>query len=72
MNGPKRHYSDFKTYKDTFERLRPLFWLLYRLNRVPKSFYMKFTHPDPSVPRAGAAREPEPAVAPVPGMRETN
>jgi hypothetical protein len=72
MNGPRRHYSDFKTYKDTFERLRPLFWLLYRLNRVPKSFYMKFTHADPSRPRAGAVREPEPTVLPVPGVRETN
>ena len=47
MNLPKKTYRDFKTYKKTFERLRFLFWILYKLNRVPKSFYLKFTKPDP-------------------------
>ncbi len=47
MTAPLKHYSDYPTYKKTFERLRPLFWLLYKMDRVPKSFYMKFTHPDP-------------------------
>ena len=47
MNLPKRTYRDFKTYKKTFERLGWLFWILYKLNRVPKSFYLKFTKPDP-------------------------
>lgn len=47
MNLPKRTYRDYQTYKHTFEHLRPLFWLLYKLQRVPKSFYMKFTAPDP-------------------------
>jgi N-acetyl sugar amidotransferase len=42
MRQPKRHWSDFKTYKRTFERLRWLFWILYKLDRVPKSFYLKF------------------------------
>ena len=42
MEAPHRHYSEFPNYKATFERLRPLFWLLYRLNRVPKTFYVKF------------------------------
>jgi N-acetyl sugar amidotransferase len=51
MRLPHRHYSDYKTYKPTFERLRPLFWALYKLDRVPKSFYMKFTRPDPSAPQ---------------------
>ncbi len=50
MNLPRRTYRDFKTYKPVFERLRPLFWLLYKLNRVPKSFYIKFTAPDPLPP----------------------
>ena len=50
MRSPQRHYSDFKTYKPTFERLRALFWLLYKLDRVPRSFYIKFTRPDPSTP----------------------
>lgn len=62
MQGPRRHYSDFATYKEAFERLRPLFWLLYKLDRVPKSFYMKFTRPDPAPPLPEAVREPEPAV----------
>ena len=47
MHLPKRTYRDFKTYKHTFEQMRWIFWLLYKLNRVPKSFYMKYTYPDP-------------------------
>lgn len=42
MNLPIRTHHDFRTYKRTFERLRFLFWVLYRLDRVPKSFYVKF------------------------------
>jgi N-acetyl sugar amidotransferase len=61
MSAPLRHYSDYGTYKKTFERLRPLFWLLYKLDRVPKSFYMKFTQPDPSTP----ARRSEPLEQPI-------
>ena len=38
MEAPRRHYSDYPTYKRTFERLRLLFWLLYKLDRVPKTF----------------------------------
>ncbi len=47
MNLPRKTYRDYRTYKKIFERLRPLFYALYKLNRVPKSFYIKFTHPDP-------------------------
>jgi N-acetyl sugar amidotransferase len=46
MALPRRTYREFPTYKRTFERMRPLFWLLYRTHRVPKSFYMKYTVPD--------------------------
>ena len=42
MAAPRRHYTDYPTYKKAFERLRPLFWLLYKLDRVPKTFYVKF------------------------------
>lgn len=42
MEADQTHYSDFPTYKSTFERLRPFFWLMYKLDRVPKSFYVKF------------------------------
>jgi N-acetyl sugar amidotransferase len=47
MNLPKRTYREFKTYKRTFERLRWFFWLLYKTNRVPKSFYLKYTAREP-------------------------
>lgn len=47
MTGPTQTYRDFPTYKSTFERLRPLFWLLYKAERVPQSFYLKYTRPHP-------------------------
>lgn len=43
MTLPKKTYRDYQTYKETFERLRPFFWLMYKLELVPKSFYMKYT-----------------------------
>lgn len=59
MDAPRKTYADYATYKRTFERLRPLLWVLYKADRVPKSFYMKFTRPDPGVePRSVAARQP--------------
>ena len=47
MSQPKKTYRDYKTYKSTFEKMRPFWWLMYKLNRVPKSFYMKFCFSDP-------------------------
>ena len=49
MTAPRRHYTDYPTYKATFERLRILFWILYKLDRVPKTFYVKFCQPQPGV-----------------------
>jgi len=43
MTLPKRTYRDFSTYKPTFERMRPFFYLMYKANLVPKSFYIKYT-----------------------------
>jgi hypothetical protein len=43
MTQPKHTYTEFKTYKPTFERLRPLFYVMYKANLVPKSFYVKYT-----------------------------
>jgi hypothetical protein len=43
MNLPRRSYKDYPTYKRTFERMRPFFWVMYRMDLVPKSFYMKYT-----------------------------
>ncbi len=52
MALPKRSYHEFKTYKKTFERMKWIFWFLYKMNRVPKSFYIKYTSPDfPLTPR---------------------
>lgn len=42
MNAPKKHYTDYPTYKRTFERLRPFFYLLYKKGYVTRSFYDKF------------------------------
>jgi hypothetical protein len=45
MHGPRRSFRDFKTYKTRFERLRPMFFLLAKANRVPMSFYLKYCFP---------------------------
>lgn len=42
MTMPLSHYTQHKTYKQTFERLRPLFFSLYKLGYVTRSFYMKY------------------------------
>lgn len=47
MNGPKRSFRDFKTYKRRFERLRPLFKILADRHLVPRSFYIKYCFPLP-------------------------
>lgn len=43
MDLPLKSYKDYRTYKKSFERMRPFFWLMYKMNLVPKSFYVKFT-----------------------------
>lgn len=47
MTLPKKTYKDYPTYKKTFERMRPFFWLMAKLNLIPMSFYMKYTKPSP-------------------------
>jgi len=47
MHLPKKTYRDYRTYKRTFERMRWFWWLMYKAHRVPKSFYIKWTRPDP-------------------------
>ncbi len=42
MNDKPLHYTHFKTYKQTFELLRPFFYLLYKSGYVTKSFYLKY------------------------------
>ena len=43
MKGPRKSYKDYKTYKQRFERLRPLFFVLAKMSLVPMSFYIKYT-----------------------------
>jgi len=43
MRLQRKTYRNYRTYKNTFERLRWVFWVMYRLELVPKSFYLKYT-----------------------------
>lgn len=43
MQGPKKTYRDYKTYKKRFEHLRLFFFILAKANLVPMSFYIKYT-----------------------------
>lgn len=42
MAEQPKHFTHYTTYKRTFERLRPFFYLLYKKGYVTKSFYHKF------------------------------
>jgi N-acetyl sugar amidotransferase len=42
MAAPISHYTQHVTYKQTFERLRPFFFALYKAGYVTRSFYEKF------------------------------
>jgi len=43
MMLPRKTYRDYKTYKRTFERMKWVFWCMYKLDLVPKSFFLKYT-----------------------------
>ena len=47
MSGQQRSFRDFKTYKERFEMLRPMFKVLADNDLVPRSFYLKYCHPIP-------------------------
>lgn len=42
LTYPTKTHNDFKTYKSTFKKLKPLFWLAYKRNLIPKTFYTKY------------------------------
>jgi hypothetical protein len=42
MALPRRTHSDYPTYERTFRAMKPFWWALYKADRVPKSFYVKF------------------------------
>lgn len=46
MNAPRHTYRDYKTYKKTFEKMRWFYWVMYKMDLIPKSFYLKFTRKD--------------------------
>lgn len=43
MKLPIKTYRHYKTYKPIFEHYKWFFWLLYKMNLVPHSFYIKYT-----------------------------
>lgn len=43
MRGPVKSFRDYPTYKSLFEKLRPFFYVMAKLNLVPMSFYIKYT-----------------------------
>jgi len=43
MTMPKRYFKEFRTYKQLFERMRPFFWLMAKMDLIPMSFYIKYT-----------------------------
>jgi len=43
MTMPKRTFRDFKTYKPVFEKMRPFFWVMAKMDFIPMSFYLKYT-----------------------------
>lgn len=45
MSATPRYWYEFPTYKKRFENLRPLFYVLQKMNLVPKSFYLKYCFP---------------------------
>ena len=59
MTLPKRSYREYKTYRKTFQRLKPLFRILAERDLVPKTFYLKFTQEDEA---AGQTTQPSPAA----------
>lgn len=39
---PVKSAKDYPTYLPTFRRMKPFFWIMYKADLVPKSFYMKY------------------------------
>jgi N-acetyl sugar amidotransferase len=39
---PVKSAKDYSTYLPTFRRMKPFFWIMYKADLVPKSFYMKY------------------------------
>ena len=46
MSATIKSYRDYETYKPTFERWRPFFYLMAKMELIPWSFYIKYTSKD--------------------------
>lgn len=42
MRSSLKSAKDYKTYHQTFKRLKPFFYLMYKMDLVPKNFYVKY------------------------------
>jgi len=42
MAKPNRSSKDFETYRSTFRKMRLFFWLMLEMDRIPRSFYLKY------------------------------
>jgi hypothetical protein len=45
MNEKPHTWKDYKTYKKSFERLKPFFYILLKADLIPESFYVKYCFP---------------------------
>jgi N-acetyl sugar amidotransferase len=45
MAAPLKKWQDYPTYKKSFERLRPFFFVMLKANLIPESFYIKYCFP---------------------------
>lgn len=45
MNGDRKFFYDYNTYKKRFEMMRPIFYVLAKASLVPMSFYLKYCFP---------------------------
>ena len=43
MRRPPKSFLDYPTYKSLFEKLRPFFYVMAKMNLVPMTFYIKYT-----------------------------
>lgn len=43
MSLPIKKYTDYNSYKPTFEKMRPFFYLMAKAELIPMSFYLKYT-----------------------------
>ncbi|MBN1183779.1 MAG: N-acetyl sugar amidotransferase [Bacteroidales bacterium] len=58
MKDKPRSVAEFKTYKKTFEAMRPFFWIMYKNNFVPKSFYLRYACKDKNKQSMTVKQEP--------------